>query len=137
MPRSSYVVPGIYFYDNAVVGIAQNLSPSERGELEITDVNLTYLKLGKLNVAKLNRGTAWLDTGTHASLAQAANFVQIIEERQGLKIGCIEEIAYRVGYITREQLTTLSEPLLKSGYGKYLERVAEEDVRVSETASSV
>ena len=136
-PRSSYAVPGIYFYDNAVVGIAQNLSPSERGELEITDVNLTYLKLGKLNVAKLNRGTAWLDTGTHASLAQAANFVQIIEERQGLKIGCIEEIAYRVGYITREQLTTLSEPLLKSGYGKYLERVAEEDVRVSETASSV
>jgi glucose-1-phosphate thymidylyltransferase len=135
-PRSSYAVPGIYFYDNNVVGIAQGLTPSERGELEITDVNLSYLKLGKLNVAKLNRGTAWLDTGTHASLAQASNFVQIIEERQGLKIGCIEEIAYRVGNISREELLALAAPLLKSGYGKYLERVAEEHARAVESASS-
>jgi glucose-1-phosphate thymidylyltransferase len=135
-PRSSYAVPGIYFYDNLVVNIAQNLRPSPRGELEITDVNRTYLKLAKLHVAKLNRGTAWLDTGTHASLAQAANFVQIIEERQGLKIGCIEEIAYRMGYISRAGLLTLAEPLLKSGYGEYLKRITEEEIG-QEAASSV
>ena len=119
-PKSSYAVPGIYFYDNQVVEIARNLKPSPRGELEITDVNAEYLRRGQLKVAVLRRGTAWLDTGTHASLMQAGQFVQIIEERQGHKVGCIEEVAYRMGYISAAQLRTLAEPLRKSGYGEYL-----------------
>ena len=127
-PKSSYAVPGIYYYDNNVINIAKNLKPSERGELEITDVNKKYLNLGKLNVAKLNRGTAWLDAGTHSSMAQSANFVQAIEDRQGLKVGCIEEVAYRMGYIDKNQLQELAKPLLKSGYGEYLIRVAEEEL---------
>ncbi|MBI4022494.1 MAG: glucose-1-phosphate thymidylyltransferase RfbA [Candidatus Andersenbacteria bacterium] len=125
-PKSSYAVPGLYFYDSSAVEIAAGLKPSERGELEITDVNREYMNRGKLRVERLNRGTAWLDTGTHATLLQAANFVQIIEERQGLKVGCIEEVAYRAGFIGREQLRALAEPLLKSGYGQYLVRVLEE-----------
>jgi glucose-1-phosphate thymidylyltransferase len=125
-PKSSYAVPGLYFYDNKVVEVAQNLKPSDRGELEITDVNIQYLNEDRLKVAILNRGTAWLDTGTHDSLLQAANFVQIIEERQDLKIGCIEEVAYRMGYIDKEQLEGLAEDLMKSGYGKYLMEVASE-----------
>lgn len=119
-PKSNYAVPGIYFYDNSVVEIAANIKPSARGELEITDVNNVYLKSGKLNVSILDKGTAWLDTGTFASLMQAAQFVEVIEERQGLKIGAIEEAAYEMGYITKEQLIALAEPLLKSGYGKHL-----------------
>jgi glucose-1-phosphate thymidylyltransferase len=130
-PKSSYAVPGIYFYDNNVVSIAGALKPSPRGELEITDVNLHYLKLGKLQVQKMNRGTAWLDTGTHASLAAATEFVRIIEERQGTKIGCIEEVAYRMGYINALQLQNLAEPLKKSGYGEYLLKVAEEPVVIT------
>lgn len=119
-PKSNYAVPGIYFYDNSVVEIAENIKPSARGELEITDVNNVYLKKGKLNVSILDKGTAWLDTGTFASLMQAAQFVEVIEERQGLKIGSIEEAAYEMGYISKEQLVALAEPLLKSGYGKHL-----------------
>lgn len=119
-PKSSFAVPGIYFYDNQVVEIAENLQPSARGELEITDVNKNYLERNQLNVKMLRRGTAWLDTGTHASLQQAGQFVQIIEERQGLKIGCIEEIAYRMRFIDAEGLEKLAHPLLKSGYGQYL-----------------
>lgn len=119
-PKSNYAVPGIYFYDNDVVGIAKNIQPSKRGELEITDVNRVYLEKGKLSVSILDRGTAWLDTGTFNSLMQASQFVQVIEERQGLKIGAIEEAAYRMGFITKEQLDELAQPLLKSGYGKHL-----------------
>ncbi len=119
-PRSNYAVPGLYFYDNDVVEIAENLEPSARGEYEITDVNKEYLRQGRLKVGILDKGTAWLDTGTFASLMQASTFVQVIEERQGLKIGCIEEIAYRMQFIDKEQLRKLAEPLLKSGYGDYL-----------------
>jgi glucose-1-phosphate thymidylyltransferase len=122
-PKSNYAIPGIYFYDNDVVEIARNIKPSKRGELEITDVNKTYLKQGKLSVSILDRGTAWLDTGTFDSLMQASQFVQVIEERQGLKVGSIEEAAYRSGFITNEQLNKLIEPLLKSGYGKHLEGI--------------
>ena len=119
-PRSRYAVPGLYFYDNEVVDIAAKLKPSDRGELEITAVNAEYLRRGELHVTVLDRGTAWLDTGTFASLMQAAAFVQVVEERQGIKVGCIEEVAYREGYIDEEQLRALAEPLLKSGYGEYL-----------------
>ncbi|AWM13657.1 glucose-1-phosphate thymidylyltransferase RfbA [Flavobacterium sp. NRK F10] len=119
-PKSNYAVPGIYFYDNEVLEIAANIKPSPRGELEITDVNKAYLEKRKLQVSILDRGTAWLDTGTFKSLMQAGQFVQVIEERQGLKIGAIEEAAYTMGYIDAEQLKKLAEPLLKSGYGKHL-----------------
>jgi glucose-1-phosphate thymidylyltransferase len=125
VPKSNYAVPGLYFYDNNVIAIAKNLQPSERGEYEITDVNKHYLNAQKLNVGILDKGTAWLDTGTFASLMQASQFVQVIEERQGLKIGCIEEVAYRQNFITKEELYKIAEPLLKSGYGKYLESLVE------------
>ena len=119
-PKSNYAVPGLYFYDNFGVGIANSLKPSARGEYEITDVNRIYLERGKLKVGMLARGTAWLDTGTFTSLMQASQFVQVIEERQGQKIGCIEEVAYRMGFINTDQLRKAAEPLVKSGYGKYL-----------------
>ena len=122
-PKSDYAVPGLYFYDNRVVEIAKNLNPSPRGELEITDVNKQYLEWGELEVGVLDRGTAWLDTGTFASLQQAGQFVEVIEERQGLKVGCIEEIAYEQGFIDAEQLKQIAEPLVKSGYGRYLLRL--------------
>ncbi len=124
-PKSNYAVPGLYFYDNSVVEIAKNLKPSPRGEYEITDVNKEYLKRKKLKVSILDRGTAWLDTGTFASLMQAGQFVQVIEERQGLKIGCIEEIAFKMGFISKDQLITIAKPLTKSGYGTYLLKMAE------------
>jgi len=119
-PKSDYAVPGLYFYDNSVITIAENLRPSARGEYEITDVNKAYLEESNLRVGIFSRGTAWLDTGTFASLMQAGQFVQVIEERQGLKIGCIEEVAYRMNFINAEQLIKIAEPLVKSGYGKYL-----------------
>jgi glucose-1-phosphate thymidylyltransferase len=119
-PKSSYAVPGLYFYDNDVVAMAHHLEPSARGEYEITDINKAYLAQGRLKVGILDRGAAWLDTGTFASLMQAGTFVQVIEERQGLKIGCIEEVAYRMGFISAAQLEAIAQPLMKSGYGKYL-----------------
>jgi glucose-1-phosphate thymidylyltransferase len=122
-PKSNYAVPGLYFYDNEVLDIAANVQPSARGELEITDINNAYLQKGKLNVQVLDRGTAWLDTGTFASLMQAGNFVQVIEERQGLKIGCIEEIAFKMGFISANELEQLAAPLAKSGYGIYLQNI--------------
>lgn len=123
-PKSNYAVPGLYFYDNEVISIAQSLKPSARGEYEITDINKVYLERGKLKVSILDRGTAWLDTGTFDSLMQASQFVQVIEQRQGIKIACIEEIAYRKGFITKEQLIAIAQPLLKSGYGQYLMEIA-------------
>ncbi len=125
VPKSNFAVPGLYFYDNDVVEIAKNLKPSSRGEYEITDVNSEYLKRKRLKVSLLSRGTAWLDTGTFPSLMQAGQFVQVIEERQGLKIGCIEEVAFRNGYISKEQLRSIALPLVKSGYGSYLMKMAE------------
>lgn len=119
-PRSNYVIPGLYFYDNDVIRIAKDLKPSSRGEFEITDVNKAYLQAGKLKVSVLDRGTAWLDTGTFDSLMQASLFVQVIEQRQGIKIACIEEIAYIKGFIDKEQLIKIAQPLIKSGYGEYL-----------------
>ncbi|GAB3172976.1 glucose-1-phosphate thymidylyltransferase RfbA [Telluribacter humicola] len=122
-PKSHYAVPGLYFYDNEVVEIAKNIEPSPRGELEITDVNRVYLERGQLKVGVLDRGTAWLDTGTFQSLMQAGQFVQVIEDRQGLKVGCIEEVAYRMGFITEQELKDIAAPLMKSGYGKYLMQI--------------
>lgn len=124
-PKSNYAVPGLYFYDNTVLDIAASLKPSARGEFEITDVNRIYLEQGKLKVAVLNRGTAWLDTGTHQSLMQAGQFIQVIEERQGLKIGCIEETAYEMGFIDAQQLEKLAQKYIKSGYGEYLVKLLE------------
>jgi glucose-1-phosphate thymidylyltransferase len=124
-PKSNYAVPGLYFYDNSVLDIARDLKPSARGEYEITDVNKEYLRLGKLKVNVLDRGTAWLDTGTFTSLMQAGQYVQVIEERQGRRIGCIEEVAFRRGFITADQLRAIAEPLRKSGYGEYLRNVAD------------
>lgn len=126
-PKSNYAVPGLYFYDNQVVEIARNLKPSQRGEYEITDINKYYLERNMLRVAIMSRGTAWLDTGTIKSLMQASQFVQVIEDRQGLKIGCIEEVAYRMGYIDAAKLKKIAEPLKKSGYGEYLLKILDQD----------
>ena len=127
-PRSTCAVTGLYFYDNAVLDIASSLKPSARGELEITDVNRAYLAQGRLNVQKMGRGIAWLDTGTHEALLQASQFIQVIEERQALKVACLEEIAYTLGYIDRAQLIRLAEPMRKNEYGRYLLRLADERV---------
>lgn len=127
-PRSNYAVPGLYFYDSQVTGIARRLNPSERGELEITDVNRVYLERGQLRIQILGRGTAWLDAGTHETLLQASNFIQTVEERQGLMVGCPEEIAFRVGFINKEQLLALAKQLAQNSYGKYLAQISEEDV---------
>jgi glucose-1-phosphate thymidylyltransferase len=127
-PKSHYAVPGLYFYNNEVVNIAKNLKPSPRGEYEITDVNKEYLRRGQLKVSILDRGTAWLDTGTFDSLMQASQFVQVIEQRQGIKIACIEEIAYRKGFVSKDQLVDMAKPLLKSGYGQYLMDVLKEEI---------
>lgn len=124
-PKSHYAVPGLYFYDNKVVKIAKNLEPSARGEIEITDINNEYLKKGELRVKLFGRGMAWLDTGTHEGLLEASNFVETIQKRQGFYISCIEEIAYRNGYISKDELLKLAEPLKKTNYGKYLEEIAE------------
>jgi glucose-1-phosphate thymidylyltransferase len=128
VPKSNYAVPGLYFYDNEVIGIAQGLKPSARGELEITDVNLAYLTRGRLRVEPLGRGFAWLDTGTHEALQQASSYVQAIQERQGMKVACVEEIAYRQGYIDRDRLLAIAEGYAKNDYGRYLREVAQEDV---------
>ncbi len=130
-PKSNYAVPGLYFYDNDVVEIAKAIKPSPRGEYEITDINKVYLEKGKLKVGVLDRGTAWLDTGTFESLMQAGQFVQVIEERQGLKIGCIEEVAFRMNYINAEELAEIAQPLVKSGYGKYLLRLLPASAQLS------
>lgn len=127
-PKSNYAVPGLYFYDNSVVEVARNLEPSPRGEYEITDVNKHYLEIGKLSVGVLGRGVAWLDTGTHKSLIQAGQFIEVIEDRQGLKIGCIEEIAHEMGFINDEQLERLGHKYIKSGYGEYLLRLLKKEV---------
>jgi glucose-1-phosphate thymidylyltransferase len=126
-PRSSYAVTGLYFYDNQVLEIAAGLKPSKRGELEITDVNETYLRKGQLQVEKLGRGVAWLDTGTHEALLQASHFIQVIEERQGLKVACVEEIAYKMGYIKADDVRRLADPMKKNSYGQYLLRILEEE----------
>jgi glucose-1-phosphate thymidylyltransferase len=126
-PKSRFAVPGLYFYDEKVTEIAANIKPSARGELEITDVNRVYLEMGQLHVQQLGRGIAWLDAGTHENLLQAANFVQAVEERQGLMIGCPEEVAYRMGFITKEQLTSLANHLRQSSYGNYLLRIVEDE----------
>ena len=125
-PKSNYAIPGLYFYDNSVIEIAKNIKPSARGELEITSVNEEYLNRGKLKVELFGRGMAWLDTGTHEGLLEAANFVSIVQHRQGMYISCIEEIAYRMKYISKEQLTRLAKTMLKTDYGKYLLRISEE-----------
>ena len=125
MPKSNYAVPGLYFYDNSIVEVAKNIKPSARGEYEITDVNRFYLEKGNLAVKVMSRGTAWLDTGTFSSLLQASQFVEVLENRQGLKVGCIEEVAFRMNFINREQLVKLAQPLLKSGYGDYLLKISE------------
>jgi glucose-1-phosphate thymidylyltransferase len=129
VPKSNYAVTGLYFYDNRVVEIAKNIKPSPRGELEITDINKAYLEMGELSVELLGRGYAWLDTGTHASLLEASQFIETVEKRQSLKIACLEEIAYKMGYITKDKLLELAEPLMKNQYGKYLAKVASQVIK--------